>query len=533
MIAIDTGLYLADYLLRSGTARVVVVPDPEVATLLNTFRLCGVVTLTTPDATAGTLLAAAESALHGGPGVVVTGSGPSAAAIVPAAAQAQIERRPLIALTVEPNGHQSRLAAQQTLDLRAVFAGVSKGSYRLRADNARELIPLAWHLATTPPRGVVHLRVANAELTTAPAPIRGQAHPPAPPPNGEHASLLRRAADLVRAARRIVLLVGPDAVAARAETAVRLLAEQWGAAVVVTPMAKGVVPETDPAFAGVLGGLGDHPILELIEDSDLVVAFGVTSADLVRAWRTTVPTILLTENGPDPALPAEVTLVGPLNAVANALPRQAGDAGDGERRAALTRRSVQDALGYAAPDRHPLTPQHVIAELRRLAAADVPLAVEADLAGLLAAQLWRVTAPRTFLLSNGLGLPGSGLALALAAALHRNGQPVAWLGTDGPLAVRPGLLAHFGGLAIAAPLVVINQGVHTELRREQEGAGYPHLGSEYPPLPGAVLAALYDLAYARAETFDELTGALAAAFTVKHPTLLEVIAERDFWWRLG
>lgn len=532
MIAIDTALYVADYLLRNGTHRVSVVPDPEVATILNACRLRGVATIATPDPTGGAMLAAAESAVHGGTGVIVTGTGPSAAAVVPAAAQAQIEHRALIAITVEPNGDETRVAARRTLDLRGLFASVSKGSYRLRADTARELIPLAWHLATTPPRGVVHLRVYADELTKPAAPVRGQAHPPAPPPNEEFETQRRRVTDLIRGAHRIVLVVGPDAVEARAETAARLLAEQWDAPLVVTPMAKGAVPETHPAFAGVYGGLGDHPIVDLIEHSDLIVAFGVTSADFVRPWRTSVPTILLTPNGPDPGLPAEVTLVGPLNALANDLPRAAGGDGDGERRAAAVRRGIQDALGHPAPDRPPLTPQHVITELRRLAAPDVPLAVETDLVGLVAAQIWTTTQPRTFLMSNGLGLPGAGLALALAAALHRS-APGIWLGTADLLTVRSALLAHLRDLAVPLPLVVINQGVHLDLLRVQESLGYPRVGSEYQPLDLAALAAVHGLAYARAGSLDDLTGTLAAAFTASRPSLIEVLTERDFWWRLG
>lgn len=533
MIPIDTALYLSDYLLRNGTQRVSVAPDPEVATILNACRLRGISTIITPDATGGAMLAAAESAVHGGTGVIVTGSGPSAAAVATAAAQAQIERRSLIAITVEPDGDETRVAARRTLDLRALFASVSKGSYRLRADNARELVPLAWHLATTPPRGVVHLRVYSDELTRPAAPVRGQAHPPAPPPSEEYETLRRRAADLISAAQRIVVLVGPDAVEGRAETAARLLAEQWGAALIVTPMAKGAVPETDPAFAGVYGALGDYPIVELIEHSDLVVAFGATSADFVRPWRTSVPTILLTPNGPDPGLTAEVTLVGPLNALANDLPRQAGAYGDGERRASVARRGIQDALGHPAPDAQPITPQHVIAELRRLASADVPLAVETDLVGLVAAQLWTTTQPRTFLMSNGLGLPGAGLALALAAALHRDGAPVIWLGTDTPLAIRSSLLAHVRDVRVPLPLVVINQGVHLDLLRVQEHAGYPGVGSEYAPLNLEALAALHGLAYSRVESPDNLTGTIAAAFTDGRPSLIEVVTERDYWWRRG
>lgn len=534
-MVIDTALFLTDYLVRNGIERVYVVPDPEVATILNAFRLRGVEIVATPDPLGGAMVAAAESVMHRGSGVIVSGSGPSAAAVAPAVAQAQLDRRSLIVITVEPNGAQPRSTARRALDLRAIFASVSKGSYRLSADNARELVPLAWRLATSIPRGVVHLRVHHDELMKRAATARGQAHPPAPPPNEEYMTLLRRATDLITAARRIVLLVGPEAIDARAEAAARLLAEQWGAPIVVTPMAKGAIPETDPAFAGVYGAAGDYPIIELIRQSDLVVAFGTTSTDFVRPWHNGVPTIHLTESGADSGIPADVVLVGPLNALANDLPRTANtpEPREEEILAALTRRGIQDALGQPGIERQPLTPQYVLTTLRRLAASDLPLAVETDQAGLLAAQLWRVTEPGAFLISNGLGLPGSGLALAIAVAFHFPQRGAIWFGTDAMLTTRPSLLGHLRGVRASLPLIVINQAIHIELLREQESAGYPHIVSEYRPLDLAALANTYELGYARASTADELTDALAAAFTAGHPTLVDVHGDHEYWWRLG
>ncbi|MBX6342835.1 MAG: thiamine pyrophosphate-binding protein, partial [Thermomicrobiaceae bacterium] len=77
MIAIDTALFLAEYLQRSGVRRVYVVPDRDVATVLNALRLRGLEVIPTNQPTSGALLAAAESAVHGGTGVIVSGAGPS------------------------------------------------------------------------------------------------------------------------------------------------------------------------------------------------------------------------------------------------------------------------------------------------------------------------------------------------------------------------------------------------------------------------------------------------------------------------
>lgn len=532
MIAINTALFIADYLVQSGVRRVYAIPDPEIAPALNAFRLRGVAIVATESGTAGGMLAAAEDAVHGGVGVVISGAGPGVAEIGPALIQAQVSHRALIALTIEPDGDEYRPSPRGTLDLRTIFASVSKGSYRLTAENARELMPLAWRLASAPPRGPVHLRVHSDEMSKSARGGGGQSHAPVSS-NGERAALVHRASEMVAAANRIMLLAGPEVLEAQAETAARLLAEQWEAPVAVTPMAKGVIAETHLLFAGVYGGLGDRAIRDLMAQSDLIVGFGVSSADFVHRWRHTGPVIHLTHTGSaDPGFPADVVLSGPLNALANQLQRQPARLDHGETRAADTRRAVHEAV-FGPVDERALTPQEVIEQLRRLAPAGMPLAVEADLAGLLAAQLWTVTEPERFLINNGLGLPGSGLALATVAALTHPQQDVLWLGIDTALAARPGFLSYLRELDANVVLIVINQGVRVELLQAQERAGYPPVASDYPPLNFEALAGMFGLNYSRVRSSIELRSALPEALVAGRPVILDVIGDRDSWWRIA
>lgn len=531
MIAINTALFIADYLVQSGVRRAYAVPDPEIAPVLNAFRLRGVTVVATESGTVGGMLAAAEDAVHQGVGVVISGAGPGVAEIGPALIQAQVSHRALIALTIEPDGEESRPSPRGTLDLRTIFASVSKGSYRLTAENARELMPLAWRLATASPRGAVHLRVHSEEMSKSTRGAAGHAHSPASS-NGERAALVQRASEMIAAASRILVLVGPEALEAQAETAARLLAEQWEAPLAVTPMAKGVVAETHPLFAGVYGGLGDRAIETLMEKSDLIVGFGVSSADFVHRWRHTAPVIHLTHTGgDDPGFPADLVLSGPLNALANRLQHQPAQLDRGETRASETRLAIQQAL-LGRIDERALTPQEVIEQLRRLTPASMPLAVEADLVGLLAAQLWTVTEPGRFLINNGLGLPGSGLALATVAALTYPQQGVLWLGIDTALAARPGFLSYLRQLDATVVLIVINQGVRAELLRAQERAGYPPVASDYPPLNFEALAGMFGLYYSRVRTGNGLRSALPEALVAGRPVILDVIGDRDSWWRI-
>ena len=82
------------------------------------------------------------------------------------------------------------------------------------------------------------------------------------------------AAALIGAARRPVIIVGQGARHARA--AVIDLAERLGAPVLTTFRAKGLVPDTHPLGAGVLGRSGTPVASWLMNESDLLIVIGAS-----------------------------------------------------------------------------------------------------------------------------------------------------------------------------------------------------------------------------------------------------------------
>ena len=124
-------------------------------------------------------------------------------------------------------------------------------------------------------RGVAHL-VLPDEVQVLP---RDQ---PASPPAGRFTA--RRivpddgragtAAALVRGARRPVFIVGHGARDARDQ--VQALAERLGAPVLTTFKAKGLVPDTHPLGAGVLGRSGTPVASWLMNESDLLIVVGAS-----------------------------------------------------------------------------------------------------------------------------------------------------------------------------------------------------------------------------------------------------------------
>src|SRR5205814_7442435 len=92
------------------------------------------------------------------------------------------------------------------------------------------------------------------------------------------------------AARRPILLVGLRAREAGATAAIRALCASHNLPALVTYKAKGVVPDEDPHFAGLLtNGAIERPILEA---ADLFIAVGLDRVELIpRPWTHPQPIV--------------------------------------------------------------------------------------------------------------------------------------------------------------------------------------------------------------------------------------------------
>ena len=168
--------------------------------------------------------------------------------------------------------------AFQDVDLSAVFRDVALSTVTVHAgsDHAELAATAVKHAVDG--RGVAHL-VLPDEVQDLPSDA------PAASPVGRRADLavspapatVDAAAARLRAARRPVIIVGQGARGATAE--IRELAERLGAPVLTTFRAKGLLPDTHPLGAGVLGRSGTPVASWLMNESDLLLVVGASFAN--------------------------------------------------------------------------------------------------------------------------------------------------------------------------------------------------------------------------------------------------------------
>ncbi len=224
---------------------------------------------------AAAFAASAYGKLTGRPAACFAIAGPGSTNLLTGLYDAKLDGSPVIAISGQVPSKVRGRGAFQDVDLQAVFSDVAVSTTTVSAgsDHA-ELAALAVKHALDR-RGVTHL-VLPDEVQVQPS------EDPAASPVGRLSARrirpdladLDKAAALVRAARRPVVVAGHGARGAERELIA--LAEQLHAPVLTTFKAKGIVPDTHPLGAGVLGRSGTPVASWLMNESDLLIVVGAS-----------------------------------------------------------------------------------------------------------------------------------------------------------------------------------------------------------------------------------------------------------------
>jgi acetolactate synthase-1/2/3 large subunit len=469
------------YLRAMGVRHVFGYPgDPSVEVLEACRREGLEFVLGRREGTAG-LMAEASGMLTGLPGVCLSTLGPGSTNLVNAVANAWLDRVPMLAISGQIESKREPFFTHQVVDQERLFAPVCKWATTIRPHTAAIILRKAVRTAMAERPGPVHMTLA-ADVVGARAeddaivvpPLHAQGIPFAFGTEAAVAGVVGR----IRAARRPVLLAGIAAVRGNASASLARLAESLGCPVVVAPMAKGILPEDHPLYAGTLDMACNPFMWEFLAGCDLIVAAGFDAVELIKPWSVQVPTVHVdTTPNTDQIYPAEVELVGPVAAILDAL----ADACAGEAR--WTRAEVaahRDALMakyYEGRVAGRLNPTDVIDVVRRAMPRETIATADVGSHKLLVGQGWSTFSPRSVLMTNGLSSMGFSLPAAIAAKLVHPERPVVCFTGDGGLAMVQGELRLAASLEIDPVVVVFCDNSLNRIELKQSQRNYPSWGT--------------------------------------------------------
>src|SRR5580704_14574893 len=417
----------------------------------------------------------------GRPGVAMVTSGPGATNIVTPLANAYMDSTPLIVVSGQVATGSIGSDAFQECDITGITMGITKHNWLIKdANDIPRVVAAAFHVATTGRPGPVLIDIpkdiANATMEWHwPESINALDLPGYHPRTQGDRQLIRRAAELIRAAERPVIYAGGGILKARAADALRELAERTGIPVVTTLMARGAFPDSHPLCLGMPGMHGNYTAVTAMQRSDLLIALGSRFDDRVTGRVDAfAPDAKIIHVDIDPAelhkvRHADVAVAGdcrlvidemlvaladlglphsdatrggsggaPSDAVsgAPATPGSVAASHPRERlipwRAQLSQWQVRFPLVYdQQPGSGALKPQFVLEALRDATPDDTIVASGVGQHQMFASQWWQFDYPYTWVNSGGLGTMGFAVPAAIGAKVGRPDRMVWAVDGDG------------------------------------------------------------------------------------------------------
>jgi acetolactate synthase-1/2/3 large subunit len=367
------------------------------------------------------------------PGVAALTAGPGVTNGMSAMAAAQQNQSPLVVLGGRAPALRWGQGSLQEIDHVPFVAPLARfAATATSPEAAGMLIDEALQAAVAAPSGVAFVDFpmdhvfSEAPDSGLPGALQDVATGPA-----ADGAALERAADLLAAAQRPVIMAGTNVWWGRAESALLRLAERARIPVLMNGMARGVVPaDHELAFSRARS--------RALKEADVALVVGVPmDFRLGFGGVFGADTQLIVADRVEPARPhprpVAVELYGDLSTALSALGD--GSSPDGEpwiadlRAVEIAARAAEHA--ELSDDRAPLHPMRVYAELAPLLDRDAIVVIDAGDFGSYAGRVIDSYVPGAWLDSGPFGCLGSGPGYALAAKLARPERQVVLLQGDG------------------------------------------------------------------------------------------------------
>jgi acetolactate synthase I/II/III large subunit len=450
--------------------------------------------------TTACMMAATYGLLTGRPALAIATRGPGAACAVNGAAQATLDRFPLLLVTdCVPYAQRDRFAHQR-FDQQKMLAPVTKWSGSLATSpRAAEAVRAALDLAGARPAGAVHL---DYDPTG-----REMIAPAASQPQESAADTIERAAEMVRAAAKPVAIVGLEANGS-AETVLAAV-ERLGCPVLMTYQAIGVIPEGHPQLAG----LFTSGVVEaaLLDESDLILTIGFDQVEpMPTAWRYDVPVVAVSE------VPACATLapitVEVLGLLASTLQQVVTTASTGWRHDSGAAALAAARTVLAATATGGFGPLELAEAVALAAPARAIATVDAGAHFLSIMPFWPAVEPLQLLISNGLATMGYAVPAAIAAALARPGRPVVCMVGDGGLAMTLAELETLARLQLPVTVVVFDDAALSLIEVKQKPGQGGAAAVRFAPVDYAGVASAMGIDSTVVTTAGEAAAALSTGW---------------------
>jgi acetolactate synthase-1/2/3 large subunit len=474
-------------------------------------------------------------------GVAIATSGPGATNMVTGIATAMLDSIPLLCITGQVSSKVLGTDAFQEVDITGVTLPITKQNYMVtRAEDVAPVIRRALLIAKSGRPGPVLVdftKDAQQALATfdfdAAAP---EAQRPHPMLSADTNSVLK-AAELIKTAKRPVILAGHGMIESGAREQVMALAERLQIPVASTLLGLGGFPASHPLSLGMMGMHGEAWVNNAIQQSDLLIACGMRFDDRVTgSLATYAVNAKKIHIEIDPAeinknVKVDVALIGDLAQVLEALlphlsPRDGESAWRHEISGMKGECAVKDIQNL--PDTGHLYAAHVMHDLWHATAGKAIVATDVGQHQMWEAQYYKHEDPRTLITSGGLGTMGFALPAGIGAKVACPEKEVWVIAGDGGFQMTAPELSTIAQENLDINIAIVNNGYLGMVRQWQEFFYDKNYESSPILSPDFVkLAEAHGIPGVTVRSRAEVLPAVKAARERKGPFLINFMVEKE------
>jgi len=502
---------------NEGVERIFGVPGEENLDVVESLRTSTIKLILTRHEQAAAFMAATYGRLTGKPGVCITTLGPGALNLTTGAAYASLGAMPMVMLTGQKGIMNSRQAGFQIVDVVSAFRPLTKMSRQIISPaTIPTLVRDAFRIAAEERPGPVLLelpedvageRVENVGLV----PLHPIEIPVA------HRTSLDRAAEMILAAKRPLIMLGAAASRPRSTAGIGDFVRRTRIPFFNTQMGKGTVPGGSNLYMGTAALSERDYVHEAVDRADLIIAIGHDTIEK--------PPFIMGPKGPQVIhvsyTPANVEqvyfpqceVVGDVGPSLELL----ADRVEGRLHRASALLGLREGIlariaDRATESRWPLTPQRIVHDVRQVIPEDGIIALDNGMYKIWFARNYRTYVANTVLLDNALATMGAGLPSAMMASMLYPHRRVMAVCGDGGFMMNSQEMETAVRLNLNLVVLVLEDSAYGMIRWKQAVDNFADFGLTFGNPDFVTYAESYGAKGSRVGGADDLIPTLEAAF---------------------
>ncbi len=459
--------FIAEDLYRRGVRYVFGIPGGSSIPYMDEFRKAGIEFILTSNETSAAIMADVTGRITGIPGVCHATLGPGATNLSTGLGGALLDRSPVIAFISEVPSSMSKRTVQMNIDHYQLLEPLTKAGIRMTAINAPEIINDSFELALSEYPGPVHIGfpsdLSGRKVNKTDVAYRSEEW-------DQEIILDSDVTSLLEYSKKPLLAIGLTAARNGLSGELMTFLNRHPMPVVVTPMAKGLIPEDHKCYTGVLFHALSDKLGAVINDADLIIGFGYDPVEYnYEDWMPDVPLIHFDTVKTDmPGKMMVKQVVGTLHGLTDILSVCLKTEREWDFDIiAKIRDSIREPL---ETDTTGFGPVNLLKILKEKLPGETILTLDVGSHIHLFGQLWSTPSNDNLLMTNGWSGMGFGIPAAIAAKLNRKDKPVVCVTGDGGFLMTAGEVITARRYNLQVIFVVLSDNELNLIKLKQEKA---------------------------------------------------------------